>query len=70
MYGSGSIVDVPFSTLGHISAAFIAHVRDQDKLYQLCILLLAVWATKCAHKGVLEFIATHKNIMVHCNCIP
>ena len=58
------------STLGHISAVFIAHVRDQGKLYQLCILLLAVWATKCAHTGVPEFIATHKNITLYCNCIP
>ena len=37
------------STLGHISAVFIAHVRDQGKLYQLCFLRRAVWATKCAH---------------------
>ena len=66
-----TLLMVHSSTLGHISAVFIAHDRDQGKLYQLCILLLAVWATKCAQsKGVLEFIATHKNIMVHCNCIP
>ena len=45
-----TLLMVHSSTLGHISAVFIAHVTDQGKLYQLCILLLAVWATKCAQR--------------------